>query len=1151
MRARACGPSRSGSRPRSATGGRAGRPARARRADRFGNLYWIDDAGTGIRVRPPAAAERRCSGGRAPATTCTEPVAGEFRRRSSPPPHPSAGVAGRARRHRGPLPRRRHPRARRACSSSTCTSRRSRTPAAVARRRAVRAVRPLRARPAAASSCSTAATRRVWELDAPWPSSRGATAGAARHDDFVALARAGQPGRPGQPVPAAPGVLRSAGRPSMATPSRSRATRSRSRPRPAAGCSCSSHRRRRGRRSPAADAGDGHRPTRRSSCVDARGPRRTHLAVVAHDLARVALARRDRTGSATSRLGRIARRRPRGNQAFAFDLAEDRRRLHGRRCSEDSYPMRLFGGKGLVADGDRPGTTSATPGCRWSRSRAGATSSPRSLRRGRSTAGAGTVWHRLLLDARIPPRAAGSRCDSRAADDAPETWTAAPWREEPAFSYQRGRRAASCRSRPTRSRRPAGHLGAAVPAGRGRYLQLRLELSRRPARTPRLRALRVYYPRFSYLDRYLPAVYQEDPESASFLTASSPTPRASTPASRTGSPRRRRSSTRGPRRSRPSTGCCGWFDLAADPTWSAGAQAAVPAPRDGVLRAARHHRRASCSRCGSRSTTASTTSLFEPEQPGPGGYRIVERFAHPASPGGGLRRDHRAARLVVAVVAVGPRARVATTCVRRWRARPATPTDDFPPASPATARGATSSTACSGSTRRGGRRRRMWHDLPPRPLRPGRASSTRPTAWSRPRRTPRSRTCAVPDLTAGRRRGRSSTGTTSWPSSRQSRRGAHQFTVLLPVAGPRQSETDAQRAPGDRDPRRGAAEARAHDVRRQVLLVGVPGRQPPPRPGHAGRARRPRPAVPPGRRARARLRGREQPRRPARPDRWPRRTRPAEQLSQTSRGDGHDGIRDRHRGPSGRGRPRRHQARQVHPRHGARGPGLRAGARLPHGAATSGSPATSSATAPCRAWTSRSPSTASTGPRVSVAPGSAVTPCGRLVCVSPAQCAVLNEWLARHDAEVRERLAALGLGPRRLDGPRPHPRPRRERRHARPRPSRRTSCSARRDCLTDDLPIPGEPCRTEDALSAPSRVKDDFRLELRLDPPAAPGGAGDPRGRHLAAADPCRGRRRGRPRRSSSTRCARGCDRSLRRRWTRSRESGTASTRPSLPPPRA
>jgi len=41
-----------------------------------------------------------------------------------------------------------------------------------------------------------------------------------------------------------------------------------------------------------------------------------------------------------------------------------------------------------------------------------------------------------------------------------------------------------------------------------------------------------------------------------------------------------------------------------------------------------------------------------------------------------------------------------------------------------------------------------------------------------------------------------------------------------------------------------------------------------------------------------------------------------------------------------------------------------------------------------------------------------------------------------------------------------------------------------RDCTTDAVPIPGEPCRSEDDLTAASRMKDWFRLELRLDPPS-------------------------------------------------------------------
>jgi|HubBroStandDraft_3_1064219.scaffolds.fasta_scaffold00913_5 hypothetical protein len=104
--------------------------------------------------------------------------------------------------------------------------------------------------------------------------------------------------------------------------------------------------------------------------------------------------------------------------------------------------------------------------------------------------------------------------------------------------------------------------------------------------------------------------------------------------------------------------------------------------------------------------------------------------------------------------------------------------------------------------------------------------------------------------------------------------------------------------------------------------------------------------------------------------------------------------------------------------------------------------------------------TAAKGPRLVVSSGNALTPRGQLVCVKPAQCAYLNDWLAANKAGIPALVGSPMAATITLY---------------------LTLCY--RDCPTDPMPIPGEPCRSEDELLQPSRLVDSFSLELRTTPP--------------------------------------------------------------------
>lgn len=195
------------------------------------------------------------------------------------------------------------------------------------------------------------------------------------------------------------------------------------------------------------------------------------------------------------------------------------------------FPMRRFGGKAIVAGGgnlyydfDDRGwpLLVAQPRERFRPEAALVLPNP--------TAGAGSpdqlaafdgkqlgcIWHRMLVDACIPA-GAHVAIESRAAD-LKALLPSTPWQLEPApYLRDDGPEIPFYRSPLAGPSDRVGTWELLFQKPRGRYLQLRVTLSGTGRNTPRLHALRVYYPRFSYLRQYLPAVYRDDAVSSSFL----------------------------------------------------------------------------------------------------------------------------------------------------------------------------------------------------------------------------------------------------------------------------------------------------------------------------------------------------------------------------------------------------------------------------------------------------------------------------------------------------------------------------------------------------------------------------------------------------------------------------------------------------------
>lgn len=209
-----------------------------------------------------------------------------------------------------------------------------------------------------------------------------------------------------------------------------------------------------------------------------------------------------------------------GNQSFAFTLQQPPSSptnppLFTLELVGEYLPMRLFGGKALVAADTRVYYDFAD---RWiplvEQRRPRFAQQGTLLTRifdGRDPA---CTWHRLMLDACLPPETE-VQVWSRTSEDQEEL-PHVDWQPEPRL-YRRSDGSELPYTRQPYSDNQAGTYELLFQRAKGRYLQLKLTLRGNGRTSPRLRALRAYYPRFSYLNHYLPAVYREEPGPASFL----------------------------------------------------------------------------------------------------------------------------------------------------------------------------------------------------------------------------------------------------------------------------------------------------------------------------------------------------------------------------------------------------------------------------------------------------------------------------------------------------------------------------------------------------------------------------------------------------------------------------------------------------------
>lgn len=216
-----------------------------------------------------------------------------------------------------------------------------------------------------------------------------------------------------------------------------------------------------------------------------------------------------------------------GNQAFLYRLRRDDAGLIDAIVPEPAIiPLRRFGGRALQLRGKEIVYDSGSKDPLWVPLLA-------QIKRRYALSNSLTsaiydcnepqcLWDRIRLDANIPP-GTDVRIEVRSHDEKEvlEAMGDIGWQLQPPLYLNGdggelpGKRAIAQLS--TDRLRGQGCWDMLLQQITGRFVQLRITLTGDGRHTPALRSLRIWYPRFSYAQQFLPALYREDPISGSFV----------------------------------------------------------------------------------------------------------------------------------------------------------------------------------------------------------------------------------------------------------------------------------------------------------------------------------------------------------------------------------------------------------------------------------------------------------------------------------------------------------------------------------------------------------------------------------------------------------------------------------------------------------